>query len=153
MSSNAASLSTVVRLDAASMPSNNHAVESPVPEPSSKKRPPVLLAANVRNSEQVCGSEGMVKPAVWVSAQRAWITSGVCVDSDRCILNILVFIKHLLLSFPRDVIGCWPIKKRLNEPLFCRCQELSLGFFFGRCRRCCFSLFLGRAAVKAHKHG
>ena len=86
MSSSAGSLSMVVSVDVASMPSSNQAVERPVPDPSSKKRPPTLLAANVRSSEQVCGSEGIAKPDACVSAHRAWITFGVRVDSDVCIV-------------------------------------------------------------------
>lgn len=61
------SLSTVMRLEFASIPSSNHAVERPVPEPSSRKRAEGFVAANVRNKEQVSGSDAIVKPDARVS--------------------------------------------------------------------------------------
>src|SRR5450759_698064 len=71
MDNRASSLSTVVRCDPESMPSSSHAVDKPVPEPSSRKRADGLDAANVRNKEQVSGSDAIVKPEARVSAQMA----------------------------------------------------------------------------------
>ena len=67
----ASSLSTVVRCDPESRPSSSHAVDNPVPEPSSSKRADGLDAANVRSREPVSGSDAIVKPQARVSAQMA----------------------------------------------------------------------------------
>lgn len=67
----ASSLSTVVRCDPESIPSSSHAVDKPVPEPSSRKRAEGLDAAKVRNREHVSRPDAMVKPEARVSAQIA----------------------------------------------------------------------------------
>lgn len=71
MDNRASSLSMVVRCDPESMPSSSHAVDRPVPEPSSRKRADGLDAANVRSKEQVSGSDAIVKQEARVSAQIA----------------------------------------------------------------------------------
>jgi hypothetical protein len=58
------------------MPSSSHAVDKPVPVPSSRKRADGLDAAKVRNKEQVSGSDAIVKPKAQVSAQMAGVALG-----------------------------------------------------------------------------
>jgi hypothetical protein len=58
------------------MPSRIHAVDRPVPEPSSRNRPPGFEAANVRNREHVNDSDAIVNPAARVSAQIEETTFG-----------------------------------------------------------------------------
>ena len=53
------SISTLTSVASRSMPSSNHAVESPVPVPSSSRRPPGLLAASTRSIAPVLGSDGI----------------------------------------------------------------------------------------------
>ena len=58
------------------MPSSNQAVERPVPEPNSRKRPPGLVAASVRKNAHVNGSDAMVKPMARVACQIAGMAAG-----------------------------------------------------------------------------
>ncbi|KXS30609.1 MAG: hypothetical protein AWT59_3268 [Candidatus Gallionella acididurans] len=58
------------------MPSSNHAVDKPVPEPSSRKRADGLDAANVRSKEQVSDSDAIVNPEARVSAHIAGMAMG-----------------------------------------------------------------------------
>jgi hypothetical protein len=53
------------------MPSSSHAVDRPVPDPSSRNRPDGFDAASVRSNEHVSGSDAMTKPQARVSAQMA----------------------------------------------------------------------------------
>ena len=66
-----ATFNAYVRCDLESIPSSSHAVDKPVPEPSSRKRADGLDAAKVRSKEQVSGSDAIVKPKARVSAQMA----------------------------------------------------------------------------------
>src|SRR5258708_1020538 len=53
------------------MPSSNHAVESPVPVPSSSRGPPGFVAASTRSIAPVLGSDGMLNPTLTVRSRIA----------------------------------------------------------------------------------
>ena len=65
------SLSTLSNDACWSMPCNSHAVEIPVPVPSSSILPLGLEAERAINNVPVLGSEAMLNPDFWVSEMRA----------------------------------------------------------------------------------
>jgi hypothetical protein len=69
-------LSTVIKDEELSMPARIHAVERPVPDPSSRNRPDGFEVARVLNSEQVNESETIENPVVTESLHMSSTTLG-----------------------------------------------------------------------------